>query len=293
MEKECIGCGIVFNAYHPNKQKYCSIACGQRHKRELIRGKPANPKRKLNLSLKHCGECGKEFKPRDETTKYCSTSCRDIARKIIKTVIVKSKKCKNCHKEFIYNNEGSLFCSKGCKDYFGYHFPIAPGKRKGPITICEKCGVKFKAWRTDRISRFCSNECAGQRVYVSNKPKTKCETCGALFLRYGGGNDARFCSRECYLKSNPKILTSQGYILVYNKEYSDRESGQLFEHRLVMAQNLGRKLEPYETVHHINGNRQDNRVENLQLRTGKHGKGVVHQCCDCGSTNIESIHLAG
>jgi hypothetical protein len=70
-------------------------------------------------------------------------------------------------------------------------------------------------------------------------------------------------------------------------------TGHVLEHRLVMARKLDRPLLRTESVHHIDGNRQNNAPDNLQLRQGKHGKHVVMCCLDCGSHNVGHVCLAG
>ena len=63
------------------------------------------------------------------------------------------------------------------------------------------------------------------------------------------------------------------------------------EHRIVMARHLGRPLTRAETVHHIDDDKANNSIDNLQLRRGKHGKGAAFVCADCGSNNITSVPL--
>lgn len=58
---------------------------------------------------------------------------------------------------------------------------------------------------------------------------------------------------------------SNGYVMIYAPSSPMAHRGVVSEHRLVMAEMLGRPLESSEVVHHINGDTTDNRFENLRL----------------------------
>lgn len=90
-------------------------------------------------------------------------------------------------------------------------------------------------------------------------------------------------------KKTPGLLqyayNKNGYVYL-RIAFDGQKFGVGYEHRIVMEQHLGRPLSADETVHHVNGVRDDNRIENLQLRSGNHGPGTVRRCLDCGSSNI-------
>lgn len=99
----------------------------------------------------------------------------------------------------------------------------------------------------------------------------RCRRCGDKLRGNQGANNPRW--------KGGRFKQRQGYILIrlYPDDlyYSMANSHHyVFEHRLIMAEHLGRSLEQYEKVHHKNGIKDDNRYpENLELWLKKQPSG--------------------
>lgn len=96
-----------------------------------------------------------------------------------------------------------------------------------------------------------------------------CPECGAIFrpLR----STSTYCSRPCARKKNgghnakPETwwTNSKGYI--EGRIWRDGKQVRVKKHRLVMEQYIGRTLLPNEDVHHKDGDKQNNDIDNLEL----------------------------
>jgi hypothetical protein len=80
------------------------------------------------------------------------------------------------------------------------------------------------------------------------------------------------------LRVKPEHITSHGYILILKRDhpYAFRRDGYVYKHRLIMEEYLGRYLLSTEDVHHINGDKKDNRIENLQLFSSRSAHTKFH-----------------
>lgn len=85
-----------------------------------------------------------------------------------------------------------------------------------------------------------------------------------------------------------------GYVGIYTPNHPRaNKSGYVREHHLVVEKNIGRYLKHDEVVHHINHNRSDNRLKNLQLMTKKeHDRETVLVSENCKFEGCKRKHRA-
>ncbi len=90
----------------------------------------------------------------------------------------------------------------------------------------------------------------------------------------------KYFSKESHPRWKGGVTLQDGYVLIRVENHPKIKSRYIMEHRLVMEKQLGRYLERWEQVHHKNGIKNDNRVENLQLIYHKKHYGEI-KCPHC------------
>lgn len=197
---------------------------------------------------KPCVVCNVIFEPRSNRQKYCSERCRRG-----------TSICETCGL-FFQRKSGTAgrFCSLEC-------WYAKPGST--PTKSCPVCGEQFSG-----SAQTCSFDCGYEWRRINNpKRMTECNHCGGDISRKKAGT--KYCSRSCAMQASRNGRGGRGVRLPEGTRRIDATgyvrikigNDWILEHRFVVENTLGRKLEAWERVHHRNGRRDDNRPDNLEL----------------------------
>ena len=176
-------------------------------------------------------------------------------------------KCERCgrEKETKYPSHAKRFCSHKC----AIESVWENRKRKEfGLFLCSFCGKEFAVPLNDhRLKttgvKYCSKLCN----YEGKKTGSikKCLICGNEFYTTRNKTCSIKCGQELRARgmAKGKVYKENGYLVVYIRGYNKKGNAKV--HRLAAEKNMGRKLLKSEVVHHINGDRTDNRIENLRV----------------------------
>ena len=213
------------------------------------------------------------------------------------------KVCENCQQPFAcFPSENRRYCGLACRSAHRFSKGI-PAEGRTPLNFtCRECGKGFSMMKNfvaayhkkyGRDPWYCSRQCSGiGRRKTSESGNTfTCLECGKENpkRRKPGGRiyeQQKYCDTRCKsahqrTKALNKFnrgeygrhLKRHGYVAISVPSLVNGTKGHILEHRYVMSKRLDRDLFPGETVHHINGIRSDNRIENLELFSSRHGPG--------------------
>ena len=137
-------------------------------------------------------------------------------------------------------------------------------RRNGKELPCQLCGkiVYIPKYRIKSF-KFCSRKCSSKLSNINRKYKPLSETIKNKISKTLMG---KIIGNKHYNWKGGRYYHADGYVYIYtpNHKYKNKD-GYVFEHRLVMEKKLGRYLLPSEQIHHINGIKDDNRLNNLMI----------------------------
>jgi len=229
--------------------------------------------------IRSCEICGTEYPSRGKR-RFCSERCQygDTQRA--------KRTCEWCRKR-LRGKKSQRYCSHVC---------AASAMHAGKVpTTQDETGPLINA-DNSRYSRDGSGQWwyrpSGTRAHGQPWPRTRayvkvCRQCGRRFLsnifhQKRQGSCSRTCGMRAFHKEHPQIrarekstrwaggtlVNRSGYVMELAPDHPSLDGTQrryVLQHRLVMESVLGRLLARNEYVHHKNGDRADNRPENLEL----------------------------
>lgn len=169
--------------------------------------------------------------------------------------------CNNIFDRFPCEIQSFNFCSKKC--YYDFIKPNqncavcfkirSINEMKKSKDFCHKCHYKHKK---ESIPNY-SSDIRRKSFLYSRK-------------RRGIPIDKPITKR----KNGEGYISKTGYMIYFKPDHpNSSKCGKIMGHTLIMSEHLGRPLKKGETVHHKNGIRHDNRIENLELWHSNHGRG--------------------
>lgn len=151
--------------------------------------------------------------------------------------------------------------------------------------LCSRCGKTYKVWKRFLMKRQ-TDLCKSCVLTLRNKTSKmrevsrrtgKISPSAATRSKLSSAQKTYWTDskkQERTANGNPawkggKTHSRSGYVLLSAPGHprATQKGQYVFEHILVMEKHIGRFLNEEEVVHHINGNPQDNKIENLLLTT--------------------------